>query len=204
VAKVFRPEVWADRLSAPRLQQVLRAGGLPASADAVDLLRAGLVGNANKPGIADRYPAWVVVAQQLSDRAMSTRLKLIASSAARLSALLADDPQQQLEAFLGSVLPKSISTDFALQQAFLAALGQIPSLHARVRAESPRKSVRRTEPEDWLFRELFELAAEIKGQPPRPGILFGRFVRGCAKLLDIDLRHLGEDALRRRFQRRIR
>jgi hypothetical protein len=198
VAKTVDPAVWAAMLSAQDLRKVLRAGCLPATKPAIRRLRTGLA------DIADRDRAWAAITQQLSGRAMSKKLKRFARAVSKVSAMLADDPQRQLESILSIEYPRQVAVDHDLMRANHASWVKIAEHYAAVYAEGPRKPERRTEREDWLFRQLFKLATKIKGQPPRPGILMVRFVVACAKLLDINLNHLSEEALRKRLQRLIR
>jgi hypothetical protein len=196
--RILRPVAWAVTLSASDLRKVLSAGGLPSNEDAVELLRTGLA------DIADRNTAWPVIMRRLSDRAMSRRLKRITGATVRLSTLLADDPGRRIEAFLSPAWPDQAEIDLDTLRAAHAALVAKAAFYETIFSNNTHKPVRRTEPENWLFRELFKLATKIKGQPlrvGRPSGPFARFVVGSAKLLDIKLSPPSEDALHKRLQR---
>jgi hypothetical protein len=72
--------------------------------------------------------------------------------------------------------------------------------YSQIYDRNPRKNIRRTEPENWLFYKFYQAYEEIKGA--RPGIAgpLYRFTMECAELLGIKVR-MNQDTFRMRMQR---
>lgn len=176
------------------LEQILQLGRLPRDSAAIDGLRKGLI------RIAGDYSAWAIIQQQFSDRELAKRFTQISRLSDEFVGLLTDDPQLQLASILGGKWPGRAEVDLDRLREMHDTVSAIATLHAKVYDEGSRKRPRRTEPEDWLFRQLYDLATKISGRPPNIAAPLYRYTIGSAKLLGIDLRHIGEQAFIKRAQ----
>jgi hypothetical protein len=182
------------RASPADLKQILQLGRLPRDGAAIDRLGEGLV------RIADDYSAWAIVQQQLSDRELARKFAQVTRLSDEFVGLLANDPQLQLASVLSAKWPGRPAVDFTRLREMHDTVSAIATLHATVYAAGSRKRPRRTEPENWLFRQLYDLATEIRGSRPNIAAPLYRYTMGCAKLLGVDLRHIGEEAFLKRAQ----
>jgi hypothetical protein len=199
--------------STAELQEVLRTGRLPVNSTTLRKLRVGLA------AIGSDHTAWAVAEQQLSDRELALKFARLAQLADEFAQLLADDPQRQIEAILTverwGRAPVDLdwlreaheqrikstlaaggwgqrAVDLAWLRETLDTASAMAAHYAKVYADGSRRRASRTEPENWLFRQLYGLAAKIKGSQPGLAAPFYRYVVGCSKLLGVDLRHLRE------------
>src|SRR5262249_37601096 len=115
--------------------------------------------------------------------------------------LLADDPQLQLASILSAKWSGRAAVDLTQLREMHDTVSAIATLHARVYAEGSRKRPRRSEPENWVFQQLYDLATEIRGSRPNIAAPLYRYMMGCAKLLGLNLRHIDEGAFLKRAQR---
>jgi hypothetical protein len=181
-----------------RLHAVLKSGGLPDDAKAVQKLTDGL------EQIAGAWPRWFVEQYRLTDTEIAEALKEIIKDANRLGARFgADaDPQRQIESILSghsSMWP----LDLDKLREYLRNLAQWADFNIPFYSRGWRGRPSATEPTDWLFVRLYELAAEIGEAPPGRGTRFYRFVKGCAELLAIELPNLEEAAFIKRLKRAL-
>jgi hypothetical protein len=184
---------------ATQLVQVLKHGGLPHDARAVQCLADGL------EQIAGTWPRWFVEQHRLADLEIAGALAKIIADANRLAAhFSADaDPQYQLESILGAYCP-GWPLDLGQLRAQLRHLALKAAFFAPFYSRGWIKQPTDADAHNWLFVGLHALAAQIGGMPPRHGARFYRFVKGCAELLAIDLRNIEEAALMKRLKRALR